>query len=75
MLNEDSSLEELKSYLFAGAGARLEFTPEEALNFIVALDEERQVDGAEAEQRSSLVHRRNNRKRKRKVHLFCRMQR
>ena len=60
MLNEDSSLEELKSYLLAGAGATLAFTPEEALNFIVALDEERRVDGAEKEERSSL-HRRNNR--------------
>ena len=68
MLNEDSSLEDLKSYLFAGTGATLGgvLTPEEVLNFIVAFDEEQQVDSTEKEQCSSL-HGYNNRKRKRKV--------
>ena len=52
MLNEDSSLEDLKSYLFAGTGATLGgvLTPEEVLNFIVAFDEEQQVDSTEKEQ-------------------------
>ena len=69
MLNKDSSLEDLKSYLFAGTGATLGgvLTPEEVLNFIVAFDEEQQVDSTEKEQCSSL-HRYNNRRRKRKVY-------
>ena len=51
MLNEDSSLEDVKSYLFAGTGATLGgvLTPEEVLNFIVAFDEEQQVDSTEKE--------------------------
>ena len=51
MLNKDSSLEDLKSYLFAGTGATLGgvLTPEEVLNFIVAFDEEQQVDSTEKE--------------------------
>ena len=54
MLNVDSSLDELHSYLFAGSGATLGgvLTPEEALNFIVAFDEEQeeQADTTEKEQ-------------------------
>ena len=54
MLNVDSSLDELHSYLFAGSGATLDgvLTPEEALNFIVAFDEEQeeQADTTEKEQ-------------------------
>jgi hypothetical protein len=49
MLNIDSSLDDLHSYLFAGTGATLE-TPEQVLNFILAFDEENQVDSTEKEQ-------------------------
>ena len=49
MLNVDSSLDELHSYLFAGSGATLGgvLTPEEALNFIVAFDEEQEEQQAD----------------------------
>ena len=66
MLNVDSSSDDLHSYLFAGTGATLGgvLTPEEVFNFIVAFDEEKQVDSTEKEQ----CRQKNNRKRKRKVY-------
>ena len=66
MLREDSSLDDLHSYLFAGTGATLvgALTPEEVLNFLAA---EEQSDSAEEEQCSS-SDKRNNRRRKRKAY-------